>query len=89
MPRIRTKPINPFIETLMDAQDPPAETLKELAERLDIDYDALRGYADILDGHPVYEALLRDAPKFKKCGVKNAEDLMKRLLTSTRRRRSS
>lgn len=61
MPRQRSRPINSFIQALMD--EAGCATLKEYSEQSGIPYSTLLGYAETerTGAREVYKALLRNA----------------------------
>jgi predicted transcriptional regulator len=74
MPRVRVKPLNRFIQSLMDKHR--VETLNELAEKTGIPYATLYSYSEINGNHRVFESILRDAHAI---GM-TADDFMRNLL---------
>lgn len=57
MARVRTRPINPYIQSLMDEKG--VGTLKELAAATGIPYGTLFQWANIDGNHKQFEAALR------------------------------
>lgn len=74
MPRVRTRPINPYIQQLMDERG--ITKLKDLAIATGIPYETLRGWADIDGEHQFFASILNAARLLNK----SPEDLMRGLM---------
>lgn len=77
MPRVRTRPVNAYIQSLMDQYG--ATTITQLSEKTGIPDSTLRGWSDCDGSHKVFESILDAAQKTGR----PVEEIIKGILLGT------